>query len=368
MNPRGTASCTPAEVDGVARTVPRGTPAALAAPAGVLDVDVHERPQPKGSAVIDPRSNHYISATTSAGQLLHQVRFQNTPSLQNTDLVRLLGNASPDVLPGLVASCRCGWTHPAAAETGQTIAIDHCLRDSALPVYQHGAHTAIGSRQANADSFASAVDDHSGIAAFAVSGGIGDTQDSAVVAAMAAHHAVRVATQDADATAGVLAANAAVLSHGDHDGDAVLVVAVARTTDIRNEIRWNVAWVGDCRAYLLEQDELRQLTTDQTVGQQLRGEGVSEETAAPYDHQVHTTVGSADIPGSIDTTSLTTRAGRLALVSDGIAKSVPHKVIGDVLTAVSDPDVCARTLTLLGTETPNADNATALVVDLVPVA
>lgn len=308
----------------------------------------------------DTLAYHHISVTTSTGQLLHKVQFCD---IRHFDRLRLLGDHSSR----LVAFCRCGWTRPATSQTGKTIAFDHCTRDLTLPVYQHGAHTVRGSRRATADSFASAVDDCSGVAAFAVADGIDDTGGSSALAAIAAHHAVRAAVRTADATAGVSAATEAVLAHPQHHGDTVMAVAVARPTANHNETLWEIASVGGCHAYLLEQDELRLLTTDSTRSEQLRALGMPEETARLYGHRVHATIKTADLPGSIQTSSVTTRAGRLALLSPGVAKPLPHNVIRDVLLAVSDPDMCVRTLTMLAAGEPGADNATAIVADRVPV-
>ncbi|TWP54251.1 serine/threonine protein phosphatase [Lentzea tibetensis] len=175
--------------------------------------------------------------------------------------------------------------------------------------------------------------------AFALADGIGDNP----AAARAAQVAVAAAVRAPDAVSGVLAAQEALSAC---IGDTVLVVATPRADG------YEVAWVGDARAYHWDGDTLTLLTTDQTVAEYFRSRGAVP--APRMEHVVTNTVRHCT-PDNIGRT--TVRSGRLVLTSDGVHGPLPHAA----LTAIAGGGDAAARLVRAALHAGGTDNATALV-------
>ena len=310
--------------------------------------------------MVDP--SRTIKLTTAAGLLLHDVSFQPTAQLDAYERQRLFGAEDPTKT---FTVCPCGWSAAVADSLAIRTAAEHVQRDSALPVHRVGGYTAIGSRDRNADAYGSAIDDITGIAAFAVADGIGRQPRAAKAAAVAATTAVAAALAASEdrAVTGLLAARDALnVLDLVHDGDTVMVLAVSRPATAGQGITWDLVWVGDCAAWLIEGNLLTPLTTPHTRGQRLREAGRAEDFAARFDNIVLTTVGTAD-RATLGATTVTTETGRLVLTSDGVGDAAKREDLHTLLTTVSDPQLCARSLVERGVDRPRADNATALVID-----
>jgi protein phosphatase len=99
------------------------------------------------------------------------------------------------------------------------------------------------------------------------------------------------------------------------DGDAVLAVAEPDGQET------SIAWTGDARAYGWDGQQLRQRSTDHTVGQYLRVNGVPVELAEDHDNWVRTSLGRCGI-SSVHACRITDAV--VLLTSDGVHDSVPH--------------------------------------------
>jgi serine/threonine protein phosphatase PrpC len=157
--------------------------------------------------------------------------------------------------------------------------------------------------------------------AWCVADGIGDDYDPADAAHRSAPLAAHVATIRG-AAAGILAARAD-LNHfyegapRGQSGDCVMVTACEMSESVGGG--FDVAWAGDCRAYVLQDGALVQVTEDHTEGQEMRGweDPYWSTIASGYDHIVTRSVAgdqpiaSARITGSVD---------MLMLCSDGVSK------------------------------------------------
>lgn len=129
-----------------------------------------------------------------------------------------------------------------------------------------------------------------------------------------------------------------------------------------------INWVGDSRAYLWRDDELRRLTRDHSFVQELQDVGAitpNEAAVHPNRNIVTRAIGvaeSADL--KIDQTRLDLRAGdRLLLCTDGLHGYLGEAAIGDVLRETVDCDEIAGELvrrTLDRTEA--GDNVTVVCV------
>lgn len=227
-----------------------------------------------------------------------------------------------------------------------------------------------GPRRHQADATAAFRSPRTGRRAFAVADGVGDSEEAAFAAALAADHAVRVAALEGRATTGVAAAGDVLRATGDlAAGDAALVVALEPGGGTR---AWEIAWVGDCRA--LAQDGhgvLRRLTRDHTVAAAMRASGL--RPARRLDHVLMTSVRTAK-HSEIGVTRAESPAA-LLLVSDGVHRTLPPHALTGVLdlrdlrdlrdrhaAGPADPRVWAPALTTAAVDAGGTDNATALVI------
>ncbi len=270
------------------------------------------------------------------------------------------------------ASCRCGWAEIAESHRDARALARHHRRYAAeRPTFLPGAALRIGGRAHQADATGTHVSTTGTRHGWALADGIGDSALAAHAAGSAAATAAYAAA-DRGARAGLLAATgtlAAVLA-----GDTVMVVAAPLPPEQGGG--WDLAWVGDCRAYEYDPDTdvLTQLTVDHTEGQQLRDSLAEhyrdrlqelDELAARRDNVVTSSVATAD-DASIGRVTTTGPLRRLLLTSDGVHKPVPHASLVRAVRTFSDPGACANRLTLAARYFGGTDNAAAMVIDPIP--
>ena len=129
--------------------------------------------------------------------------------------------------------------------------------------------------------------------------------------------------------------------------------------------------IGDCRAYLLRDGELFQITHDHTVVQSLLDEGrISPEEVASHPQRsllLRAIDGSAGLQA--DTSLHDARAGdRYLLCSDGLSTVITTQAIGDTLRDCGDPDQAAQRLIAAANAAGGPDNVSCVVADIVPLA
>ena len=128
--------------------------------------------------------------------------------------------------------------------------------------------------------------------------------------------------------------------------------------------------IGDCRAYLLRDGDLFQITHDHTVVQSLLDEGRITPAEAASHPQRSLLLRAID-GGSVDVdTSLhDARAGdRYLLCSDGLTSVVAAAVIRDTLRSAAGPGQAAGRLIEAANAGGAPDNVSAVVADVVPLA
>lgn len=269
------------------------------------------------------------------------------------------------------AVCRCGWTDCAESLHDARVLARRHRRSAYTDVFYPGWASRIGGRQHQADATSAHVSLNSDDHAWAVADGIGDHPLSAEAAAIAAATAARVAARDG-ASAGLLAATDVL--PGLPGEDTVMVVAAPLPA--ADGAGWDVAWVGDCRAYeyRAETGQCVQLTVDHTRGQELRialadsyndRSDELEAYARRSDHIVTSSVGTATETNIGRTTTRWPRQ-RLILTSDGVHKPVPLRSITRAARTFTDSRACAHRLTLATRYFGGTDNATAMVIDPAP--
>jgi protein phosphatase len=155
------------------------------------------------------------------------------------------------------------------------------------------------------------------------------------------------------AVAALLAAGEAVRTRG--EGDTVMVVAAVRPG-------WcELAWVGDCRAYLHDGTTVRLLTTDQTAAQAVRETGGTPPRS--WENVVLETVGRATA-ATLGHREVPPAVGRLALLTDGVHHELSDAEIGALLDQAPDAASAARRLTDAALLGGAGDNASATVIDI----
>jgi protein phosphatase len=126
-----------------------------------------------------------------------------------------------------------------------------------------------------------------------------------------------------------------------------------------------IGHVGDSRAYLLREGELRQLTEDHTVAAEYVAMGQmsrKEAAAHPQRHMLTRTLGLARFV-NIDELKLDLTPGdRILVCSDGLTEMVAEEVIADAL-AGGTPDEVVWKLVELANDAGGVDNVTVVVVE-----
>ncbi|GAA0389582.1 hypothetical protein GCM10010160_18990 [Acrocarpospora corrugata] len=98
--------------------------------------------------------------------------------------------------------------------------------------------------------------------------------------------------------------------------DGVAVLAVAQPGE-----ETGIAWTGDSRVYGWDGEQLVQRSTDHTVGQYLRVNGIPVELAKEHDNWIRCSLGRA----SVATVHFARIADPLVLLtSDGVPDGIPH--------------------------------------------
>ena len=130
--------------------------------------------------------------------------------------------------------------------------------------------------------------------------------------------------------------------------------------------RIRLAHVGDSRAYLLREGDLRLLTEDHTLVHRMVTEGeISKEEAETHPQRsVLTRALGVDTVVDVDDDTVQVRPGdRLLLCTDGLTSMVSEQAIEEVLRAVPDPQEAAERLVRLANEGGGTDNTTVVVLD-----
>jgi serine/threonine protein phosphatase PrpC len=218
------------------------------------------------------------------------------------------------------------------------------------------AASARGPREVNADATATHPGPGGARWVFAVADGIGDNAAAAAAADTAARTAVAAA--DRDAHGAVLAAQGALQAEPTA-GDCVLVVAVTHVEAAGEACE--IAWVGDCRAYLCTEQELRQLTVDHTVAEYFRAR--HSPVTPRMEHLVTTSVRTVRA-AAVGRARVAPADGRLLLCTDGVHKTLPAARMRAILRQTADPGDAAAALVDTAHQMGGQDNATALVADI----
>lgn len=201
---------------------------------------------------------------------------------------------------------------------------------------------------------------------FAVADGMGGHRAGEVASATALEAlraAVASGTGIGDA---ITSANSAV--HGKASDDAELQgMGTTLTAIVPDGNGVLVGHVGDSRAYLLRDGELRQLTTDHSLVEELVREGrLTEEQAAVHPQRsIITRALGVDSNVEVDVYPVALQAGdRLMLCSDGLTTMLRPDAIAALLRREPDPTRAANLLVDAANAAGGEDNITTIVIDI----
>ena len=125
----------------------------------------------------------------------------------------------------------------------------------------------------------------------------------------------------------------------------------------------HLAWAGDCRAYLMRSGQLRLLTHDHTVVQDLVDQGLISDDGRenhPEAHVVTRAVGF-DENVEIDTRAVPLVPGdRVLLCSDGLTACLGDQEIADTLAVAPGPEALCRQFIAATLEAGAPDNVSVI--------
>jgi PPM family protein phosphatase len=225
-----------------------------------------------------------------------------------------------------------------------------------------GAATDIGrARERNEDSYLAEEP------LFAVADGMGGHRAGDVASALALETLQDIAASgDWDRLVEqVRKANRAVFdrSTGDRELSGMGTTLTAALTQAR-AVR--LVHVGDSRAYLLRDGELRLLTEDHTLVQRMVREGriTAEEAGTHPQRSILTRALGVEEDVPVDEVSVTPRPDdRIVLCTDGLTGMIREASIKEILEGTTDPQEAAEKLVDAANRAGGLDNVTVLVLD-----
>ena len=208
---------------------------------------------------------------------------------------------------------------------------------------------------------------------FGVADGMGGHQGGEVASAMAVEFATAHTTDHTleSLKQAARVANRAIFEKSGSDADlhgmGTTLVAVQLVDGPEGD---EIGWinVGDSRVYLLRDGELRQLSHDHSLVEDLVRDGriTREEAKVHPQRNILTRALGIDLDVNVDGGSLLPLAGdRYLLCSDGLFNEVSIDQMAAVLRRLVDPDEAAAELVRLANEGGGRDNITVVVVDVI---
>jgi len=202
----------------------------------------------------------------------------------------------------------------------------------------------------------------------AIVDGIGHGPDVVALSHLAAQVAARVGVRKTSILGILAAAELAQAPAADViDPDAVAVLAL-----VEPGADTSIAWTGDCRAYGWDGRRLIQRTTDHTVGQYLRVNGVAIELAEEHDNWSRTSLGRSSVA---TVHQVVIEDPLILLTSDGVHDQMPHDTLENLVRQHhTDPQALATAIVNAAQSVPDADeeggyyrdDATAIVIQVTP--
>ncbi|RJP37700.1 MAG: serine/threonine-protein phosphatase [Desulfobacteraceae bacterium] len=232
-----------------------------------------------------------------------------------------------------------------------------------MPRYGYGAGTDTGRiRSHNEDCFRAEPE----LGLWLVADGMGGHQGGEVASTIAGDVIVDKIQSGQSLVVTIEAAHNAILEAG-RAGEGPAGMGTTVVALQINHHEYEIAWVGDCRAYLWNGAHLKQLTRDHSYVQYLVDQRVIP--AAEADHHGHQNyimqaLGSTDPDGiRVDAIrDVLHRGERILLCSDGLTKEVSDADIAALLSTGLDEQETVDRLIQTALENGGSDNVTVVLV------
>ncbi|MDX1571512.1 MAG: protein phosphatase 2C domain-containing protein [Xanthomonadales bacterium] len=202
-----------------------------------------------------------------------------------------------------------------------------------------------------------------------VADGMGGKSRGDLASRIAAMVVKNKAAEDADLVSAIQAGNAAIKLAGQrYDGAGMATTIVALLID--RDINYELAWVGDSRAYLWQDGELKALTRDHSFVQELLDAGVlttEEAETHPQRNVVTRSLGNReDHKPDVDSVQGRLVAGnRILLCTDGLTSELDDEEINRQLSSGDSAQRTAESLMQKALDSGGKDNITVLIIDIV---
>lgn len=251
--------------------------------------------------------------------------------------------------------------------------IDMQSEAGSSPIGQdHAVCTDVGRvRSENQDSFGFARSSEASL--YIVADGMGGSVSGEVASSLTAHIVARNAFEadgfitENSLTEGIRSANSVIhklgSSHEAYERMGTTIVALAISGD-----KVIYAHVGDSRIYFVRNGEIRQLTKDHTLIQQLLDSGrISAEQAKnhPISHVLLSSIGGSD-ETEVDVAIMeggVQPGDKFVLCCDGLTNEVDDAEIAEVTSSLS-PNEAVKTLVSLANHRGGSDNITVEIVEI----
>jgi PPM family protein phosphatase len=204
-----------------------------------------------------------------------------------------------------------------------------------------------------------------------VADGMGGAKAGEVAAGLAVEHLERLGGESsaAELTGAIEEANRAIRRLAEDDPERAGMGTTITAAMLGDGSVAEVLHVGDSRAYLLREGELRLLTRDHSMVAELvdRGTLTPEEAETHPQRNVITRALGAEPEVRVDHLQQELQPGdTLLLCTDGLSAHVPEAEIEAALNAAPSLDAAVDALVALANEAGGTDNVTVLLARVVP--
>lgn len=225
---------------------------------------------------------------------------------------------------------------------------------------RHAAVTDIGlARESNEDGYLASPP------LFAVADGMGGHQSGDVASQTALETLTRELQNGGDLAAAVRTANSEIHQRARTQPE-LAGMGTTITAMIAGPKITDIVHVGDSRAYLFRDGNLRRLTVDHTVVERMVREGKLRPEEAQHHPQRAYLERALGVDPDVDVDSYqveTAPGDRILLCTDGLTSMVDEVVIRDLLADESDPGRASQRLVETAVAAGGSDNITVVVID-----
>lgn len=205
---------------------------------------------------------------------------------------------------------------------------------------------------------------------WAVADGMGGHQRGEVASALALDTLVEAVQQGQSLEQAAHSANAAIIAAGEQDANSQgmgTTLVAARFTGAQFEL----AWVGDSRAYRISAQGISQVSRDHSLVQELVDAGElsrDEARTHPRRNVVTRCLGQAELALEVSVVRGTLAGGELLLLcSDGLSGELPDEQILQLCTSAGTLDELVEHLVAGANDQGGRDNISCIVIGLAVV-